>query len=765
MMPLVTRASLLIMLVLTTAAAPSGDGGGGEATAYAILPWGLLGLGVIWLLGMAGVNGRNEDTILREDNFPDAGRNESELAAFYEQAPISMMLLDGQQRVRRVNRAAVAAFGVGSADELIGLPVSKVLGCVATCRVTAEGSQNLRCRDCALHQAIRDALGQRTTQTQFSLKVSSIHGDKTRNAILQASISRATVNGEAVALVYLEDVTGRQRAEIRMREQAALLDIANDAITVLDLEGRILYWNHAAEKLYGWPVEEALGRSASQVFFESVPTEFIQALEGVLKHGEWSGKLSQTSRDRKPVVVQSRATLVRDAAYQAKSILFVNTDVTGKLMLEAKFLRAQRLETIGSLASGIAHDLNNVLAPISMAVELLRPQLREEQDQKFLQMMALSAQRGTDIVRQLLTFGRGVEATRARLKPQALIREIAKIIQETFPKSIHLRTALTEEVGEFIGDSTQIHQLILNLCVNARDAMPEGGTLTLSVRKVQLDQDAAGPNPDISAGPYLALTVADTGTGMTPEVREGIFTPFFTTKPVGKGTGLGLSTVRDIARNHGGFVEIWSAVGQGSRFTVYFPSLEARATDPTRPGAVPLPLGHGELVLIVDDEQSVLRLAKNILETHDYRVLTAGDGREALAVFARHATAIHAVIIDLMMPNLGGAAAIKELRAQNSSLPIIVVSGLPRDSVEASQCEGPGIIFLGKPFTVQCLMATLNDALASTRVALNHETTSNDHPAGSSIVRLAGLTGLALRPAFEKAQPPVLTETQPKLGS
>ena len=151
MMPLVTRASLLIMLVLTTAAAPSGDGGGGEATAYAMLPWGLLGLGVIWLLGMAGVNGRNEDTILREDNFPDAGRNESELAAFYEQAPISMMLLDGQQRVRRVNRAAVAAFGVGSADELIGLPVSKVLGCVATCRVTAEGSQNLRCRDCALH--------------------------------------------------------------------------------------------------------------------------------------------------------------------------------------------------------------------------------------------------------------------------------------------------------------------------------------------------------------------------------------------------------------------------------------------------------------------------------------------------------------------------------------------------------------------------------------------------------------------------------------
>lgn len=746
------RASLLIMLALTTAAAPSGACGSGEATAYSILPLGLLGLGVIWLLGMVGVNGRNGDPIHGEDTFSDSERGESELTALYDHAPISMLLLDGQQRVRRANRSAVATFGAGSADELIGKTVGEVLGCAVACGGAAECGTDSACCDCALHLAVRDALCQRTTQTRFSLKFEPSQGGKTRDTILQSSITRAIVNGEPVALVYLEDVTGKQRAEVRMREQAELLDIANDAITVLDLEGRVLYWNHAAEKLYGWPVEEALGRSASQLFFESVPTEFIQAFEAVLKHGEWSGKLSQTNRDRKPVVVQSRATLVRDAAGQPKSILFVNTDVTGKMLLEARFLRAQRLETIGSLASGVAHDLNNVLAPISMAVELLRPQLHDEADHKLLQVLALSAQRGTDIVRQLLNFGRGAEATQGQLKPKTLIKEITRIIQCAFPKSINLRTAMTEEVGEFMGDATQIHQLLLNLCVNARDAMPEGGTLTLSVRRMQLDksdQRVNGRNSEIAAGPYLAITVADTGTGMTPEVQEGTFTPFFTTKPAGKGTGLGLSTVRDIARNHSGFVEVWSEVGQGTRFTVYFPALETLTPDTPHAAAVALPLGRGELVLVVDDEQSVLRLAKNILETHDYRVITATDGREALAAFARHSTEVRVVIMDLMMPSLSGSAAIKELRAHNQDLPIILISGFSKDDREVAACEGAGATFLSKPFTVQCLLATLHDALLGAR-APNREPASTNHPTGAALPRLAGPTGLAPRIPFGK---------------
>ena len=671
---------------------------------------------------------------MKKETVADLERDAGELGALCEQAPIIMLLLDSRQRVRRANRAAAVAFGGSTTAELTGRTVGNLLGCAAASGSTDECGTGPGCSDCTLHNTIRDVLGQQTTQERFSLKASlrasPIRGCKLSDTILQASIARTVVNGEPAALVYLEDVAGRQRAEVRMREQAELLDIVADAITVLDLEGRVLYWNHAAENLYGWPVEEALGRSAGGVFFESVPAEFIQALEAVLKHGEWNGELRQVNREHKPVIVQSRATLVRDAAGQPKSILFVNTDVTEKTALESKFLRVQRLETIGALASGIAHDLNNMLSPIVMAVDMLRLRLREDQDKLLLQMIARSAQRGADIVRQLLTFGRGVEATRARLKPQALLKEITGIIQKTFPKSINLRTTLAEDAMEIIGDATQIQQVLMNLCVNARDAMPEGGTLTLSARNVRLNKCAAGRNPDIGAGPYLVIEVADTGTGMTPEVRGAIFTPFFTTKPVGKGTGLGLTTVRDIARNHGGFVEVWSETGQGTRFTVYFPALEGQVADATLDHSLPLPLGRGELVLAIDDEQFVLKLTKNILETHGYRVLTAGDGREALAMFARHSTSIRAVIIDLMMPNLGGAATIKELRAHNSSLPIIAMSGFSPQDSEAGNFDVEGIAFLSKPFSIQRLLAALHDVLAGAPPPPIRESANNGDTTG-----------------------------------
>lgn len=735
-------ASLLVLPALTTAATPGDDHGVVSFAAPALLSLGLVGLCGFCVLGMIGVPGGDEGPADCKETVPDLQRNEAELAALCDQAPIIMLLLDCRQRVRRANRAAAVAFGDGSVDQLIGKNVGKVLGCAAAKGHADECGTDPGCKDCRFHNAIRDILCQRTTQARVSFKASpaarQIRGGKTSDTILQATIVRTVFNLEPMALVYLDDVTGQQQAEARMREQAELLDIATDAITVLDLEGQVLYWNHAAEKLYGWPVEEALGRSASRVFFESVPAEFIQALEAVLKHGEWNGELSQINRNRKPVIVQSRATLVRDAAGQPKSILFVNTDVTEKSALEFKFLRAQRLETIGSLASGIAHDLNNVLAPVAMAVGLLRLRLHEDQDQMLLQMLASSAQRGADIVRQLLTFGRGVEAVRTRLKPQVLIKEIAGIIQETFPKSINLRTVLAEDASEIIGDATQIHQVLLNLCVNARDAMPGGGTLTLSARNIRLDNRVAGRNPDICAGSYLAIEVADTGTGMPPEVRERIFTPFFTTKPVGKGTGLGLATVRDIARNHGGFVEVWTEAGQGTRFTVYFPALEDKAVNSTRSSSSPLPVGHGELVLVVDDEQSVLKLAKNLLETHGYRVLTAGDGREALATFSVHCAAIRAVIIDLMMPNLGGGSTIKEMRARASSLPIIAISGASPQDGEAGDYVGEGIVFLSKPFTVQRLLTALQDALASMEAAAIHESVASGNLTGPVNHQLAG---------------------------
>ncbi len=635
---------------------------------------------------------------------------QAQLAAIYEHAPVMLVLVDEEGGIVRANRAAAALAGA-QADALRGKPVECLLR-------WAQGRHDPRtcalgedCSACALHRAIHRTLQQGGPHPRFSVSPLRTANGEPRAANLLVSVARVVVSSRAMVLLCLEDLTERQRAEERVREQADLLDIAHDAITVLDLDGRVRYWNHAAEKLYGWPVEEALGHDASRLFFEEVPSEFIQAIEATLKYSAWDGELRQVHRDGRPVIVHSRATLVRDAANRPKSILFVSTDVTEKKSLEARFLRVQRLETIGALASGIAHDLNNVLAPVSMAIDVLRLHPRDEQEQMLLQMLATSTQRGAAIVRQLLTFSRGVEGARVRLRPKSLVKEISKIIQETFPKSIQLRVDIHDEVCEVLGDPTQIHQILLNLCVNARDAMPQGGILTLSVRNLHLDQPALVDKTEHPAGPYVAFEVADTGTGMGPEVLAKIFTPFFTTKPVGQGTGLGLSTVRDIARNHGGFVQVRSQSGQGSRFTVYFPAPEGQTAETAAVDSPPVALGRGELVLVADDEQSILKLAKHILETHGYRALTASDGREALAIFARHRPAIRAVIIDLMMPNLDGPTAIKALRSYDPGLPILAVSGTSPNDNPVSANQSANVSFLLKPFTVQSLLEAINTAI------------------------------------------------------
>jgi len=524
---------------------------------------------------------------------------------------------------------------------------------------------------------------------------------------------REAGGGALGVLGLYEDITARKRAAERVREQAALLDIAHDAIAVLDLEGRVIYWNYASEKLYGWPVEEALGRSAGRLFFESLSPEFVQGFAAVLKHGHWSGELCQTHREGRRVVVQSRATLVRDAAGQPQSILLVSTDVTDRKALEAKFLRAQRLEVIGALASGIAHDLNNVLAPVSMAVDMLRLRLRGEDEQMLLQILAGSAQRGAGIVRQLLTFGRGLEPMRGRLRPKVLLREVAKIIEETFPKSIRLKVDFAEDLWDLVGDPTQLHQVLLNLCINARDAMPQGGVLTLGARNVRLDRAVASPGGAEHSGPHVVIEVTDSGTGMSPEVLGKIFVPFFTTKPVGQGTGLGLATVRDIAQGHGGFVEVSSEPSKGTRFSVYFPSSELQPPALAQNPSTPVPSGNGELVLVADDEQSVVKLAKHTLESHGYRVLTASDGEEALDMFSRNAATVRAVVIDLMMPNLGGEETIESLRARHPGLPIIAISGSLPGLPETRTNRSQPLVTLHKPFTVAQLLEALHSALAS----------------------------------------------------
>ncbi|MCM3871992.1 MAG: PAS domain S-box protein [Pyrinomonadaceae bacterium] len=515
-----------------------------------------------------------------------------------------------------------------------------------------------------------------------------------------------------VAIRY--DITERKLAEERISQQAALLDQAQDAILVRDLNHNILFWNKGAERIYGWSAEETIGKNSREVLFRESPPLFEIARQEVLVKGEWSGELRQVRKDGEEIVVASRWTLVRDEKGQPASILVINTDVTERKRIESQFLRAQRMESIGTLAGGIAHDLNNVLSPILMAVQMLELKAKDESTKKLLEVLKTNAERGGNMVRQVLSFARGVEGERVALQPKHLIKEIVKIMRETLPKSIEITFHVADDLWIISADATQVHQVLMNLCVNARDAMPGGGVVTIKAENVFVDENYARMHLEAKTGRFVVITVADDGTGMSPEVLSRIFEPFFTTKEMSKGTGLGLSTALTIVKSHGGFVNVYSEVGKGTQFGVYFPAFE---TDDATRSAMPqtdLPLGHGELVLVVDDEEAILRITRATLETFGYKVLTASDGTEAVALYAEHRDEVAIVLTDMLMPFMDGPATIRALHKMNSEIKIIAASGLTAGH-KAGEASLEGVrILLSKPYSAESLLKALADVLGST---------------------------------------------------
>ena len=512
-----------------------------------------------------------------------------------------------------------------------------------------------------------------------------------------------------VAIRY--DITERKRAEERIQEQAALLDQAQDAILVRDLDQKILFWNKGAERIYGWTAEEAIGKNAIDLLFREPTEQFETARRSVIEKGEWSGEVRQLRRGGKEIVVESRWTLVRDDQGRPTSILVINTDITERKRMETQFLRAQRMESIGTLAGGIAHDLNNVLSPILMAIDMLQMKADDDASRKWLEVLRTNAQRGANMVGQVLSFARGVEGERVALQPKHLIKEIVKILRETLPKSVDIKYEIADSLWMMSADATQVHQVLMNLCVNARDAMPNGGTIFIRAENTTVDENYARMHIEAKAGPFVVITVADTGVGMSPEVPGRIFEPFFTTKDMSKGTGLGLSTALTIVKSHGGFINVYSEVGKGTQFALYFPALDFKA--PAEAGAVrvDLPAGNGELILVVDDEEAIREITRGTLETFGYRVLTAGDGTEAVALFAEHKNDIAVVLTDMVMPFMDGPATIRALQKMNPQVKIIAASGLP-----ASQRSGEDGLqgvqaFLNKPYTAEKLLKALAEVL------------------------------------------------------
>ncbi len=533
------------------------------------------------------------------------------------------------------------------------------------------------------------------------------------------------------------DITERKHAESRLREQAKLLNDVTDAITVCTLEGVITFWNEGAERLYGWSQAEALGRPMTALQLDQL-TATAASLTRSGTDRSWSGEQRQTTKDGREIIVFVRLTLVADEQGRPASILAINTDITEAKRLEARFLQAQRLESLGALASGIAHDLNNVLAPVLLATSVLKNSMTSEAQRQMLTTMEASVRRGSSIIRQILVFARGTQGERAAVQPRSILDETAEIIRETFPKNIAVETRVAEVLWTVVGDATQLHQILMNLSVNARDAMPAGGRLTLAGDNVELDETFVQMTPGAKAGPHVCLRVSDTGTGIAPEHGGRIFDPFFTTKAPGFGTGLGLSTALGIVKSHGGFMQFRSAPATGTCFAIYLPASREipAAADPM---AAPVPPGHGELILIVDDEISFRTVATKMLEGHGYRTVAASEGSEALAVFMQHRAEVAAVVTDMIMPNVDGLALVRLLRHIDPSIPIVGISG-SGDASYLQTVESLALpVFLPKPFTAAKLLTALRQVLEKRSAA--RAPVRSSPAAGAPSRRNSGVSG------------------------
>ena len=511
--------------------------------------------------------------------------------------------------------------------------------------------------------------------------------------------------------------TARRQSEAALAGEHELLRTVIDNlpgyIFAQDTAGRYLVSNRAhGQWLCGPDATKLIGKTAFDFFPEETARAFAADDETVMRTGQPVLEREETTEvDGQRHWYQLAKLPLRDQHGQIIGLVGLKIDITARKSLEEQLLRAQRMEAIGALAGGIAHDLNNTLAPILMASEFLKISTKDPETAHIIDTIHDSAQRGAGMVKQILTFACGTAGERGVVQVKHLLRDMIGIARQTFDQAIAIRSDVASDIWPVLGNPTQLHQILLNLCVNARDAMPEGGTLTLTASNVRLDQTATEFSPEAKPGAYVALAVKDTGTGMTPEVQKRIFDPFFTTKPPGKGTGLGLATASGIIKTHGGFLTLESAVGKGTTFKVHLPAQLDAATQAAETERPALPTGHGELILIVDDEVSILGIASQILLAFGYRVLTAGDGVGALASCAENAADLQLMITDMDMPIMDGLATIRVVRKLAPRLKIIVMSGAENEGRVSELASLGASTFRRKPFNAEQLLRTVDEAL------------------------------------------------------
>ncbi len=633
-------------------------------------------------------------------------RKQAEVALNYERdllrtlldnSPDNIYFKDTQSRFVKASKSLARVFGVASPDEMTGKTDFDFFD-EAHARPAFEDEQSII----------------RTGLPMIGKEEREVWKDGHVTWVSSTKMPWFDGTGKIIGIIGVSrDITSQKLAEKQLRQLSSAVEHSPASIVITDPAGNIEYVNPKFTESSGYSAEEVVGKNPRILKSGGTPdAEYQQMWQTILSGREWRGEFHNRKKNGELYWELASISAILDDAGKISHFVAVKEDITEKKKLESQLLRSQRMESIGTLAGGIAHDLNNVLAPLLISVELLKEKVSDDAGRRLLDSLEANVNRGASLVKQVLTFGRGIKGERIPIHLKHIGDEIAQLVRETFPKSLKFEIQCADGLWTVTGDPTQLEQVLMNLCVNARDAMPGGGTLSLRMENRVLDKDHTTANLEAKPGNYVVISVSDTGTGMAPEIRDRIFEPFFTTKEQGKGTGLGLSTALAIVKSHGGFINCYSEVGKGSVFKVYLPaSPDAANVKPAAANQSRLLRGNNELVLVVDDEEPIRILAKSMLERFGYRVLLADNGTEAVKLYTSRRNEIAAVITDMSMPGMDGPATIAALRGINPEVKVIGSSGLDvRDGMTGVVNAGL-VHFMSKPYTAETVLNMLREIL------------------------------------------------------
>jgi PAS domain S-box-containing protein len=509
------------------------------------------------------------------------------------------------------------------------------------------------------------------------------------------------------------DVTDRRRAEEHEARLSRVVEQAAESIVITDPQGNMIYVNPAFERISGYSQAEAVGRNSRLLKSGHQDVAFYRRMWETLVRGEvWKGRLVNRRKDGS--LFQEDATIgpVRDASGRLVNYVAVKHDVTNEMRLERQLMQAQKMEAVGRLAGGVAHDFNNLLGVITGYGEITRSKLRADDPLKSkVDQILKAAERAAGLTRQLLAFSRQQVLQPKIIDLNGLVTNLEKMLRRLIGEDVELGTTLDPGLGSVKADPGQIEQVLMNLAVNARDAMPDGGRLTIETRNAELDSEYAARRPPIRSGPYVMFAVSDNGMGMDAETQSHLFEPFFTTKEMGKGTGLGLSTVYGIVKQSEGYIWCYSEVGLGTTFKVYLPRVDEECSPGQKPTAAAPPTRGSETLLLIEDDRSLRDLLDETLEGGGYTVLVADDGAKALQIAGEYAGAIHLIVTDVIMPGLTGRQVAERIKSMRSEVEILFISGYTSEAIGRHGVLESGAKFLSKPFTPDELLRKVRQVL------------------------------------------------------